>query len=81
MDINVSSLHNACDRIGRICCEICETKNNSSWLFDNLIELFESDNAIVGVTIPVTLNEIGMKAHATIGRDGSLVLRRADAEY
>ena len=71
--INTEALINSCDALGRRCIEIAGTRHGSSWLFDQLMRMFEQSDALEAVTIPVFINAPVMsKGEATIGRDGSL---------
>lgn len=74
-NINTSNLIQSCDTLSRRCSQIADTYHGSSWLFDKLMRLFESSEAIESVTIPVFINAPVMhKGEATIGRDGSLTM-------
>lgn len=74
-NINTSKLIQSCDTLSRRCSQIADTYHGSSWLFDKLMRLFESSEAIESVTIPVFINAPVMhKGEATFGRDGSLTM-------
>ena len=76
-NINTTELINTCDRVAKVCIRIDDAFHSSSWLFDKLMRYFESNEACVSVTIPVFLNAPVMcRGEATIGRDGSLILKR-----
>ena len=68
------SLMNACDKLVRRCTKIADTFHGSAWLYDKLMRYFEKEPSSVSITIPVTINLIG-NGEATIGRNGSLVMR------
>ena len=74
-------LIDACDKVARRCTTICGGYHGSAWLFDNLARFFSNpgNHACVAITIPVYINLVG-EGEATIGRDGSLVMRRAHSE-
>ena len=76
MDINVDKLITTCDTIARRCTRIADTGHGSAWLFDKLMRAFEASPACVSITIPVYVNLVG-EGNAEIGRDGSLIMRRA----
>lgn len=75
-NINIPKLIESCDTIAKRTTSIAETRHGSAWLFDKLMRLFEGSPATVSVTIPVFINAPVMhKGEATIGRDGSLIMR------
>ena len=75
MAINSSALAESCDLIAKRCITIANTRHGSAWLFDKLMRYFESEPAVVDVTIPVYINLIGA-GEATINRDGHVTMRR-----
>ena len=76
--INLDALLATTDRVcKRVASEVpLGEHHGSSWLFDRLMRMFE-DRAVVSVTIPVYINLVG-PGEVTIGRDGSLVIRRSE---
>lgn len=78
-NINTIKLIDACDYVQRHCIKIADTYHGSAWLFDKLMRLFETETSCTSVTIPVILNApILSNGEATIGRDGSVQLRRSE---
>lgn len=73
--INTIEIINSCDTVARRCIEIAGTRHGGAWLFDKLMRTFSFD-AVESVTFEVYINAPVMrKGTATIGRDGSLVMR------
>ena len=72
-NINTDKLANTCDTIVKRCTEIAGTHNGSAWLFNNMIKIFKSSDAVVSVTISVFIDDpVMLPGEAVIGRDGSL---------
>jgi len=75
-NINTIELINTCNILSHRCTRIAETQHGSAWLFDKLMRFFESNPACEAITIPVFINAPVMNdGEATIGRDGSLIMR------
>ena len=75
-NINTSKLIESCDLLSQRCTQIADTHHGSSWLFDKMMRAFEASSACTSITIPVFINAPVMgKGEATIGRDGSLIMR------
>ena len=73
MNINVSELIKACDKVAQRCIKIANTQHGSAWLFDKLMRYFESEIGAESVTIPIFINAPVMQyGVATIHRDGRL---------
>lgn len=77
MNINISKLVDACDKVEARCTRIAGTYHGSAWLFDKLMRFFESNIAAESVTFDVYLNiPIMSEGEAVISRNGELILRR-----
>ena len=76
---NISNLITACDTIAHRCTEIAGTKHGSAWILRNLVEVFESSNAINAISIPVTIGApVNQPGIATIWRDGHLAMHTGE---
>ena len=76
-NVNVKELIKTCDAVERRCTKICGGMHRGSYLFDKLMRFFSSEPAAVSVTVPVYINCVG-NGEATIGRNGSLVMRKKE---
>lgn len=74
--LDYPAISHACDLVQQRCSQIPIGMNHGScWLYDQVMRAF-SDPAVASVTYAVYVNCVG-PGEATIGRDGSLVMRRA----
>ena len=74
-NINYAALADACDKVARRCTEIPLGQfHGSAWLFDQCMRVFDHP-AAVSATFSVYINLVG-NGEVTIGRDGSLEMRR-----
>lgn len=76
---HIDNLIAACDTVARRCTEIAGTRHGSAWLLRNLVQVFETSDAVNAISIPVTIGSpVNLSGVATIWRDGHLAMHTGE---